>query len=112
MTWARNFPWVARSTPRSRYSMKLRRPGFQTAYWARLALKSCCASLIVVPPCREYTPRGSRRGMCRGAVAAVAVDMLGPAEGYTDRYRPFRSAPRSEERRVGEECRSRWSPDH
>jgi len=28
------------------------------------------------------------------------------AEGYT------RAAPRSEERRVGKECRSRWSPYH
>src|SRR5690554_7893734 len=34
--------------------------------------------------------------------------------GYPGRQRPagrIRSIPRSEERRVGKECRSRWSPD-
>src|SRR2546426_9790259 len=86
MTWARNFPWVARSTPRSRYSMKLRRPGFQTAYWARLALKSCCGSLIVVPPFREYKPRGYRRCVFRGAGSAVAGVVSGPYEGTYVRY--------------------------
>ena len=30
--------------------------------------------------------------------------------GYPDM--PEESAPRSEERRVGKECRSRWSPYH
>src|SRR5207249_6143662 len=29
-----------------------------------------------------------------------------------ERYAEFRDASRSEERRVGKECRSRWSPDH
>src|SRR6266496_3405506 len=32
-----------------------------------------------------------------------------PAESRRSR---LRSAPRSEERRVGKECRSRWSPNH
>src|SRR2546426_12371947 len=42
----------------------------------------------------------------------VSPDGNEPAiEGYADKARPL-SAGRSEERRVGKECRSRWSPYH
>ena len=32
--------------------------------------------------------------------------------GETDKYIPYQEITRSEERRVGKECRSRWSPYH
>src|SRR5690242_21151110 len=49
----------------------------------------------------EMTPLNDRQclGLCLGA----------RDEGCRDRRRQPR---RSEERRVGKECRSRWSPDH
>ena len=31
---------------------------------------------------------------------------------HTGKIKTFKEAVRSEERRVGKECRSRWSPDH
>ena len=31
---------------------------------------------------------------------------------YTESFRQWRQSHRSEERRVGKECRSRWSPYH
>src|SRR5689334_25432116 len=34
------------------------------------------------------------------------------ARRHVDALRPARLVLRSEERRVGKECRSRWSPDH
>src|SRR2546422_2034188 len=52
---------------------------------------------------------------------AVLLEMLNILEGYdfkkidwasSDRYHLMTEAMRSEERRVGKECRSRWSPYH
>src|SRR2546425_11971640 len=48
---------------------------------------------------------------------AVSDALYGPTDRYVSRRRlqamlEHESAVRSEERRVGEECRSRWSPDH
>ena len=44
--------------------------------------------------------------------AASAPPPPAPQEKATVRKRPRRPARRSEERRVGKECRSRWSPYH
>src|SRR5438093_8771427 len=41
-----------------------------------------------------------------------ATEMLGEALGQVQRRWPANIVPRSEERRVGKECRSRWSPEH
>src|SRR3989449_9984219 len=50
------------------------------------------------------------------AKVARHVAMIGniAAQGNTTRYAEFNAwcDPRSEERRVGKECRSRWSPYH
>src|SRR5262245_65705089 len=35
-----------------------------------------------------------------------------PRKAHAARHPPRDCLPRSEERRVGKECRSRWSPDH
>ena len=43
-------------------------------------------------------------------IARVAVQGL-KAQGPVE-YWPMAKEPRSEERRVGKECRSRWSPYH
>src|SRR3712207_9280867 len=50
----------------------------------------------------------------RGIEAPADWDTLRSAETYLgyDRTSGFASSPRSEERRVGKECRSRWSPYH
>src|SRR3989442_12055352 len=54
--------------PRSRYSMKLRRPVLYTASLARLALKSCFDSLISSPPCTSG--RNGRGRKCSGGAPA------------------------------------------
>src|SRR3712207_8949447 len=60
-------------------------------------------------------------GVGRAAGGKVLVSEEGGAEGTfkeaqgvppAGQFRDVVSAPRSEERRVGKECRSRWSPYH
>src|SRR4030095_15205775 len=48
MTWARNCPCVAFSMPRSRYSIKLRKPVLYTASLAKLALNNCFGLLVAI----------------------------------------------------------------
>src|SRR2546422_2865176 len=61
----------------------------------------------------EYTPFGASFDASRAAFGEPMEDMM-PAR----RHAPFEfhgryyATPRSEERRVGKECRSRWSPYH
>src|SRR6516165_8580796 len=43
---------------------------------------------------------------------APSVSPWKPCSTETTRERPVAARPRSEERRVGKECRSRWSPYH
>src|ERR1035441_9894025 len=48
-----------------------------------------------------------------GLLGACAEDTAHPPIFKSDvHYAPLGSVPRSEERRVGKECRSRWSPYH
>src|SRR2546430_10406024 len=56
-------------------------------------------------------PFGNR--LCRGVVAACGGSLAQAAihHGPHHRLSTFRGQ-RSEERRVGKECRSRWAPDH
>src|SRR2546422_9095375 len=46
-----------------------------------------------------------------GRADAVGADLSAP-DGAHKLARQVRAVVRSEERRVGKECRSRWSPDH
>src|SRR5699024_11864354 len=46
-----------------------------------------------------------------GAHAAIALRPATGVEAYLDLLPEFDMVLRSEERRVGKECRSRWSPD-
>src|SRR3712207_9260307 len=59
----------------------------------------------------------TRQALRRGnfpTVAALIAAIERFIDAWNDRCRPFTWAkdPRSEERRVGKECRSRWSPYH
>ena len=49
-------------------------------------------------------------GICGTAMGAVAAAMV--RRGFTVTGSDANVYPRSEERRVGKECRSRWSPYH
>src|SRR5438093_13549782 len=52
---------------------------------------------------------------CALPISARRTRPTGPPAGRRGRSRPCRRpcrAPRSEERRVGKECRSWWAPDH
>src|SRR5256885_9864438 len=54
---------------------------------------------------------------CRGNLRAAELDLPSRAtevalEGRLEAQRFLEKARRSEERRVGKECRSRWSPYH
>ena len=59
-----------------------------------------CAALLLTCPCRAEGPPSV------SAASAILVD----AESGRVLYE--KDAHRSEERRVGKECRSRWSPYH
>ena len=45
-------------------------------------------------------------------LTAIAFAVVGGVSLTGGRGSPYRAFPRSEERRVGKECRSRWSPYH
>src|SRR5262245_57341300 len=90
MTWARNCPCVAFSMPRSRYSIKLRKPVLYTAPLAKLALKSCFGLIVSMVFSLAHwgrrTPgvaslwRGSVNAFCPGVYGqfpgAVASDLV------------------------------------
>src|SRR2546421_8044878 len=59
-----------------------------------------------MPPPAWFSPR---RKLARGRVAVA--DTRAVVAGRAQPARPV-AASRSEERRVGKECRSRWSPYH
>src|SRR3712207_9175444 len=47
-----------------------------------------------------------------GTIVYIILWIVMPDERYSDRYGSRIEDRRSEERRVGKECRSRWSPYH
>src|SRR2546421_8701522 len=66
---------------------------------------------------RHLLPRAPLVLRCPAAERADAATRPGPVRrgafpGDPRRYDPSVRLPRSEERRVGKECRSRWSPYH
>src|SRR2546422_10069549 len=50
-------------------------------------------------------------GSLGGCTTAHQIELIEHRPGGT-RFHVFQLVPRSEERRVGKECRSRWSPYH
>src|SRR3712207_6852768 len=65
-----------------------------------------CTPGIVAPAC--LWARRGRAHICAAIMACEAAARGAAAPAHTGR----RDARRSEERRVGKECRSRWSPYH
>src|SRR5688572_32535703 len=63
---------------------------------------------------RKPPSGGPQRGACRGIFRGIITvfDARGVAPPWRWRMQPALSSARSEERRVGKECRSRWSPYH
>src|SRR3712207_7986904 len=81
-----------------------------TRYWRDWSSDVCSSDLQ--PPCHPpWTSRkaGLPSGALSSATDAVAIVIIAPAT-LAPRTKPLRE--RSEERRVGKECRSRWSPYH
>src|SRR3712207_7730369 len=72
-----------------------------TSYWRDWSSDVCSSDLEREPRLREHLP-----DLARALDADLEQDALPLGEGAGDRR------PRSEERRVGKECRSRWSPYH
>src|SRR5205085_7851155 len=54
----------------------------------------------------------SKKDTARSSRHAIAIVDKSFDEGRAKRWLTFLHNHRSEERRVGKECRSRWSPDH
>ena len=59
-----------------------------------------------------HDPFGSLLGYAPGGIAIYSSDYHTADEKEYPDDAAFRSYLRSEERRVGKECRSRWSPYH
>ena len=78
---------------------------------AALPLASACCDTVLATELLEHVTDPDRvvgeisRILRPGGVAIVTVPFMFPVHERTDYYR-------SEERRVGKECRSRWSPYH
>src|SRR3712207_7606326 len=80
-----------------------------TRYWRDWSSDVCSSDLRVL---RHERGGGDERlhggGVCRADLAEALVDVIRRALGEREQQPPLRS----EERRVGKECRSRWSPYH
>src|SRR5688572_33507262 len=69
-------------------------------------VQTCALPIFARPPCGER--QGRRGSTCFSTEQCRIVEIaVWPISGNLSR-----AAARSEERRVGKECRSRWSPDH
>ena len=81
-----------------------------------LAALGCTALVLVLtvraePPANKDTPkRGDSAKIEPKPVDASTDNAIGRTSTLSREYKEFES--RSEERRVGKECRSRWSPYH
>ena len=61
---------------------------------------------------REWEHYSSLEALCRTVVHHQAIDFLRRTRPRAEIEEADRLTTRSEERRVGKECRSRWSPYH
>src|SRR5947199_7101756 len=76
-----------------------------------------CSSDLISPPaqpheCAFSLRQALREKYPRGNISLASAGAQTPAAGCRFWSRFPRQAQRSEERRVGKECRSRWSPSH
>jgi len=72
-----------------------------------LAVLALIGIILTLPSCGGGTPKAN-------VVAAVSVPVntISLNKGDVAQLSPSATDKRSEERRVGKECRSRWSPYH
>ena len=63
--------------------------------------------MLLTPKYMEHSPEGALIGEYYESAGGNDVIFIGDCEVY-ENFSPIRS----EERRVGKECRSRWSPYH
>src|SRR3712207_8072883 len=81
-----------------------------TRYWRDWSSDVCSSDLGQPVLLREAVPAPpARLGAHGGRAGHLLLPRRGPRDARVDEQ-PRR--PRSEERRVGKECRSRWSPYH
>src|SRR5256885_9639733 len=52
------------------------------------------------------------RGLVDAGYRTIVIEPLGIGTSARPEHADYSLTARSEERRVGKECRSRWSPDH
>src|SRR5207248_8979345 len=70
----------------------------------------CSSDLISKQRHAKHSTASSRSGYKRNC--STHTSDIEPATAAVLNYKPVYSANRSEERRVGKECRSRWSQDN
>src|SRR5256885_7680843 len=69
---------------------------------------AACEEIVREPAqARKLTSRGNLIGVVTNGTAVLGLGAIGPLAS-----KPVMEGKRSEERRVGKECRSRWSPYH
>src|SRR3712207_8076839 len=82
-----------------------------TRYWRDWSSDVCSSDLTEPGPLRALLAGLDRRaGVDAGVAVPDRLAVLLHAVVLDEGQRPVQ--PRSEERRVGKECRSRWSPYH
>ena len=69
--------------------------------------------ILIFPGSELKLVEGLESGKCQGMISAVAnISSKISRQIYEDHHNKKKQNIRSEERRVGKECRSRWSPYH
>src|SRR3712207_7902658 len=86
-----------------------------TRYWRDWSSDVCSSDLLALEKHRRFVDEIERRGDDAPALMqpfAAGVDLFRYETRGNDWYEVLVTHYRSEERRVGKECRSRWSPYH
>src|SRR5262249_58395661 len=74
--------------------------------WSVTGVQTCALPISSSPGCFSVSDRSDVQcGICHLSATCIVPSGLPPVSEMT-------STPRSEERRVGKECRSRWWPYH
>src|SRR5258706_6011049 len=79
--------------------------------WSVTGVQTCALPILVRRQCEAK----EQARLAAAALATIEEDVGRRIEGVvlgSDRRKPGQISDRSEERRVGKECRSRWSPYH
>src|SRR5258708_27623687 len=88
------------------------RPGLEDATPAGASVRADIGAQIKAAKIREFSTLGVVKGYHYSGSPIVVGDGSAPPSRDFQNYVPSAHPGRSEERRVGKECRSRWSPYH